>query len=90
MLMMQISTQTDIYIYRKSVATKKSIIFKKMTLKFRNPKSNIFLQSNVYKMQTLCNSEVNKAILKLVKEAVGLWLCAFQETKTKPVKPKLV
>ena len=86
MLIMQLSTQTDNYMYRKSVATKKITIFEKMTLKFRNPKFNIFLQSNFYKMQTLCNSEVNKVILKLVIEAVGLWLHAFQETKTKPLK----
>ena len=38
MLIMQISTQKDNHKYRKSVATIKSTLFKKMGLKFRNPK----------------------------------------------------
>ena len=42
MLIMQILTQTDNNKCRKSVVTIKSIIFKKMSLKFRNPKFNIF------------------------------------------------
>ena len=58
--------------YRKCVATDKSIIFKKMSLKFRNPKFNIFLQNNIYKIPTFWNSEKSKAILEQVKVAVGL------------------
>ena len=38
---MQLSTQTDNHKYRKSIATKKSMLFKKMGLKSRNPKFNI-------------------------------------------------
>ena len=33
--------------YRKSAAAKKSIIFKEMGLRFRNPKFNIFLRNNI-------------------------------------------
>ena len=40
-LIMQMSTQTDNHKYRRSVATKKCIIFKKMCLKFPNSKFNI-------------------------------------------------
>ena len=50
----------------------KSVATKKVGLKFRNPKFNIFLQNNIYKMPTLWNSEVNKAILEQVNVTVGL------------------
>ena len=40
MLIVQISTQADNHKYRKSVVTKK-VLFKKMSLKFRDPKFNI-------------------------------------------------
>ena len=56
----------------RSVATKKCTIFKKIGLKFRNPKFNIFLQDNIYKMPTRWNSEVNKVIPEQVKVAAGL------------------
>ena len=78
MLVTQISTQTDNYMHRKSVATKKRIIFNKMDLKLRNPKFNKFLQHNINKMPTLWNSEINKAILEQGKVAVVLWLYTFQ------------
>ena len=45
---MQISIQTDNHKYRKSVATKKSIIFKKMGLKFHNPKFNFFAKKHLF------------------------------------------
>ena len=38
---MQISTETDNQKHRKSIATEKSAIFKKIVLKFQNPKCNI-------------------------------------------------
>ena len=54
MLMMQISTQTGNYMYRKSDAPKKSIIVKKMGLKFRNPKLNtLFCEITFIKRQPL-------------------------------------
>ena len=54
MLILQISTQADNYMQRKTVATKKSIIFRKMGLKSRNPKFNIFRKITlIYKMPTL-------------------------------------
>ena len=68
-----LSTQTDNYMYRKSVTTKKSIIFNKMGLKFRNSTFYIFLQNKIYKMPILWNSEVNKVILEQVKVAVILY-----------------
>ena len=40
-LEMQISTQTDNQKYRESVATEKSALFEKMSLKIRNAKFNI-------------------------------------------------
>ena len=58
--------------HRKSVETKKRIIFNKMDLKLRNPKFNKFLQHNINKMPTLWNSEINKAILEQGKVAVVL------------------
>ena len=66
MLIMQISTQKDNHKYRKSVATIKSTLFKKMGLKFRNPKFIVlykiaFIFFN--KMPTLWSLEVNKAVL---------------------------
>ena len=59
--------------YRKSVTTKKSIIFNKMGLKFRNSKFYIFLQQKIYKMPLLWNSEVKKVILEQVKMEVILY-----------------
>ena len=52
--MMQISTQTGNYMYRKSDAPKKIIIVKKMGLKFRNPKLNtLFCEITFIKRQPL-------------------------------------
>ena len=75
---MQISAQTDIHKYRKSVATEKIIIFKKMSLKFRNPKFNIFCKITFFyiKCQPFRVSEVNKAILEQLKVKVGILLYA--------------
>ena len=62
MLMMQVSSQTDNHMYKKSVAAKIGIIF------LKNGSGVTFL----YKMPTLWNSEVNKVILEQVKVTVGL------------------
>ena len=67
---MQILSQKNNHKYRKSATTKKKKIFQKMSLKFLNPKFNIFLQNNIYflfKMLTLWSSEVDKAILEQLK-----------------------
>ena len=46
----------------------KSTIFKKMGLKIWNPKfKGFFWQNYIYKLATLWNSEVNKAVLEQVK-----------------------
>ena len=58
MVIVQISTQTDNHKYRKSVVTKK-VLFKKMSLKFRDPKFNIlckivfifFMNSQPFRVQ---------------------------------------
>ena len=63
---------------KKVLRLKKRKIVKKIDLKFRNPKLNNFLQNNIYKISTICNSHVNKTVLEQVKVAVGLWLHAFQ------------
>ena len=44
MLRMQVSTQADKHKCSKKVRTKKSALFKKMGLKFWNPKFNILYQ----------------------------------------------
>ena len=62
MLIMQISTQTGNHKYS----------FSKMGLKFRNSKFIILCKIALYfsyKILTLCNSEVNKAILEQVEVA---------------------
>ena len=67
---MQILSQKNNHKYRKSATTKKKKIFQKMSLKFLNPKFNIFWQNNIYflfKMLTLWSSEVDKAILEQLK-----------------------
>ena len=67
---MQILSQKNNHKYRKSATTKKKKNFQKMSLKFLNPKFNIFLQNNIYflfKMPTLWSSEVDKAILEQLK-----------------------
>ena len=63
---MQILTETDNHKCRKGVTTKKSKIFKKMSLKFRNSKFKIFCEVYniyfLYKIETPWSSEGNKTI----------------------------
>ena len=78
MLIMQILTETDNHKCRNSVTTKKSKIFKKMSLKFRNSKFKIFCEVYniyfLYKIETPWSSEGNKTIQEQVKAKAGLQL----------------
>ena len=67
--MMPISSQKDNQGYRKSAAAKESTLFKKIVLKFWNPKFNNLCKIAfiISQISTFWSSEVNKAILEQVK-----------------------
>ena len=78
-------TQTDKHKYRKTVATKKSIIFQKNESEVLKPSIQNFLQKNICflnKMPTLWGSEVDKTILEQLKVKIRFQLLQrFQKQK---------
>ena len=70
-------TQTDKHKARKTVATKRSIIFWKNESEVLKPSIQNFLQKNIcflYKMPTLWGSEVDNTILEQLKVKIRLQL----------------
>ena len=85
---MQISSQTDNYIYRKSVATKKSIILKKISLKFPNPNSTYFCKITFINANPLkfTGKKGHSRTSKSDNMIMIICFLIFQETKTVSIK----